>query len=194
MGPRVALRSIAIALALGCDSAAWAEPPRLEFTRMVAHWADYCRPGLPAVHRRGEARGGAGRLLRRPLLEPGPHRLRQGLPRPFPRARAGRVRPLVRGPQRASSTIAGPRSSATSTSSSSSATPTARGAARLLQVLPRPLGREELGPRPVDDPLELLQKGADGKPIVHDSYSIGGMREYWGCLNNPHGGPCSRPG
>ncbi len=43
-----------------------------------------------------------------------------------------------------------------------------------------------LGPRPVADPLELLQKNADGSPIVHKNYGIGGMREYWGCLNNPH--------
>jgi hypothetical protein len=44
---------------------------------------------------------------------------------------------------------------------------------------------KELGPRPVKDPLELLERGADGKPIVHNQYSIGGMKEYWGCLNNP---------
>lgn len=43
-----------------------------------------------------------------------------------------------------------------------------------------------LGPRPVKDPLDLLQKNADGTPIVNKSYSIGGMKEYWGCLNNPH--------
>jgi hypothetical protein len=42
-----------------------------------------------------------------------------------------------------------------------------------------------LGPRPASDPIELLQKDRDGKPIVHDTYKIGGMREYWGCLNNP---------
>jgi len=50
-----------------------------------------------------------------------------------------------------------------------------------------------LGPKPVADPLDLLEKdkagraitpqdAATGKPI----YGIGGMREYWGCLNNPH--------
>ena len=44
----------------------------------------------------------------------------------------------------------------------------------------------ELGPRPVADPLDLLERGPDGKPIVNDTYKIGGMREYWGCLNNPH--------
>jgi hypothetical protein len=43
----------------------------------------------------------------------------------------------------------------------------------------------ELGPKPVADPIELLQKDADGSPIVHEAYKIGGMKEYWGCLNNP---------
>src|SRR5207253_3809794 len=44
---------------------------------------------------------------------------------------------------------------------------------------------KELGPRPVKDPLEMLERGADGKPIVDNQYSIGGMKEYWACLNNP---------
>ena len=43
-----------------------------------------------------------------------------------------------------------------------------------------------LGPKPVKDPLELLEKNTDGTPIQNNSYSIGGMREYWACLNNPH--------
>ncbi len=42
-----------------------------------------------------------------------------------------------------------------------------------------------LGPRPVDDPLELLEKNGDGAPIENRSYSIGGMGEYWACLRNP---------
>ncbi len=42
-----------------------------------------------------------------------------------------------------------------------------------------------LGPRPVDDPLELLEKNGDGSPIVNRSYAIGGMSEYWACLRNP---------
>ncbi len=45
---------------------------------------------------------------------------------------------------------------------------------------------KELGPRPVKDPLEFMQKNADGTPISAKSYSIGGMREYSACLNNPH--------
>jgi hypothetical protein len=44
----------------------------------------------------------------------------------------------------------------------------------------------KLGPRPVADPIELLERDAEGKPIVSESYSIGGMKEYWGCLRNPH--------
>ena len=43
-----------------------------------------------------------------------------------------------------------------------------------------------LGPKPVDDPLDLLEKNADASPIRNNSYSIGGMKEYWACLNNPH--------
>jgi hypothetical protein len=43
-----------------------------------------------------------------------------------------------------------------------------------------------LGPKPVADPLDLLERDAEGKPIVNNSYSIGGMKEYWACLNNPN--------
>lgn len=45
---------------------------------------------------------------------------------------------------------------------------------------------KELGPRPIADPRDLLEKNADGSLITNNSYSIGGMKEYWGCLNNPH--------
>lgn len=43
-----------------------------------------------------------------------------------------------------------------------------------------------LGPKPVADPLALLEIDAEGKPITNNNYSIGGMKEYWACLNNPH--------
>jgi hypothetical protein len=50
-----------------------------------------------------------------------------------------------------------------------------------------------LGPKPVADPLDLLEKDKTGKAITPQDpvtgkpiYGIGGMREYWGCLNNPH--------
>jgi hypothetical protein len=44
----------------------------------------------------------------------------------------------------------------------------------------------QLGPKPVADPLTLLEKKVDGSPITNNNYSIGGMKEYWACLNNPH--------
>jgi hypothetical protein len=45
---------------------------------------------------------------------------------------------------------------------------------------------KELGPRPVKDPLDLIARNADGTPMASKQYSIGNMREYTACLNNPH--------
>jgi len=45
---------------------------------------------------------------------------------------------------------------------------------------------KQLGPKPVADPLDLMEKDADGKPITQQGYSIGGMHEYWACLRNKH--------
>src|SRR5262249_7474307 len=45
---------------------------------------------------------------------------------------------------------------------------------------------KELGPRPLADPLALLARNADGSPMASKNYSIGGMREFTACLNNPH--------
>jgi hypothetical protein len=44
----------------------------------------------------------------------------------------------------------------------------------------------ELGPKPVKDPLNFLERDKDGKPLVKNSYRIGGMKEYFACLRNPH--------
>ena len=45
---------------------------------------------------------------------------------------------------------------------------------------------KEYGPKPVADPLDLLARNADGTPMASKQYSIGQMREYTACLNNPH--------
>jgi hypothetical protein len=45
---------------------------------------------------------------------------------------------------------------------------------------------KELGPKPVKDPLDLIAKNADGTPMASKQYSIGQMREYTACLANPH--------
>ncbi len=42
-----------------------------------------------------------------------------------------------------------------------------------------------LGPKPAADPVDFLEKKADGSPIVERNYAIGGMNEYWACLRNP---------
>jgi hypothetical protein len=44
----------------------------------------------------------------------------------------------------------------------------------------------DLGPKPVKDPLDLIAKNADGSPMASKQYSIGQMREYTACLSNPH--------
>lgn len=45
---------------------------------------------------------------------------------------------------------------------------------------------DELGPKPIDDPVGLLEIGPDGQPVGQKGYGIGGMHEYWACLRNPH--------
>jgi hypothetical protein len=45
---------------------------------------------------------------------------------------------------------------------------------------------KELGPKPVADPVDFLEKDKDGKPQPTNSYSIGGMKEYFACLRNPN--------
>jgi len=44
----------------------------------------------------------------------------------------------------------------------------------------------ELGPKPVADPTDFLERTAPGKYRKDMTYQIGGMPEYWACLNNPH--------
>ncbi len=44
---------------------------------------------------------------------------------------------------------------------------------------------QTLGPKPVADPLQLLERNADGSYITNRNYAIGGMNEYWACLRNP---------
>jgi len=45
---------------------------------------------------------------------------------------------------------------------------------------------KELGPKPVKDPLDFLERDKDGDPLEKNSYRIGGMKEYFACLRNPH--------
>ena len=42
-----------------------------------------------------------------------------------------------------------------------------------------------LGPKPTNDVASMLERSKDGQLISNASYSIGKMKEYWACLNNP---------
>jgi len=163
-----------------------AQQPRLEFTRMVAHWTDYADPGyLPFLSDAkvevaqvgfygahywglGHTEHGKGYPAHFPtvgLKENGA--FFQNLNRELHRRRIKvvghfNVEFLVGDPD----SPEGPR-----------------GFFKFYRDL---WNETELGPKPVVDPLELLQKNADGTPIVNTHYNIGGMKEYWGCLLNPH--------
>jgi len=163
-----------------------AEEPRAEFTRLVAHWAEYADPGYlafiddvrPEIAQVGFYGGHFWSLAHTPDG--------QGYPAHFPvvglnecgawfenlnrelHARKVKavghfnVKFLVGDP-------AGPDGP--------------RGFFKFYREL---WDEAELGPRPVEDPLELLEVNAAGAPIVQNGYGIGGMAEYWACLNNPH--------
>ena len=45
---------------------------------------------------------------------------------------------------------------------------------------------KDLGPKPVKDPLDLISRNADGTLMASGQYSIGQNREYTACLANPH--------
>ena len=45
---------------------------------------------------------------------------------------------------------------------------------------------EELGPRPVENPVDLLAKKADGTPIYTTDPDAAPFGVYYGCLGNPH--------
>ena len=186
MNPRIAPRLITIVFALACSTAALAEPPRVEFTRMIAHWAEYSDPGyLPFVD---EAKpelvqvgfyGGHYWSLAHTAHG-------GGYPAHFPvrgLAECGRwFEDLNSQLHRRGVKVVG-HFNVEFLVGDPDSPEGPRGFFKFYRDL---WDVRELGPRPIDDPIELLQRGADGKPIVNDTYKIGGMREYWGCLNNPH--------
>ncbi len=43
-----------------------------------------------------------------------------------------------------------------------------------------------LGPKPVEDPLDFVEKDKDGRPMPIGKYSVGKMHEYYACLRNPN--------
>ncbi len=163
-----------------------APPHRLEFTRMVAHWANYGDPGYlsfiedaePEIAQLGFYGGHFWSLAHTPQYA--------GYPAHFPvrgldecgrwfeekNAQLHRRGVKVVGHFNVEFLVGEPE------------TPDGpRGFFKFYRDL---WDDKQLGAKPVDDPLDFLEKGADGKPIVQGAYSIGGNREYWACLRNPH--------
>jgi len=161
------------------------EPPRLEFTRMVAHWAEYADPNYlpfieeaqPEVAQFGFYGAHFWSLAHTPFGKGYPaHFPVQGLTecgqwfanmnrelhtRNVKVVGHFNVKFLVGDPD-------GPEGP--------------RGFFKFYRDL---WDEQVLGPKPVADPLELLERRRDGSPITNNSYSIGKMTEYWACLNNP---------
>lgn len=163
-----------------------AAPPRFEFTRMVAHWTDYadkdyltfideCRPEVAQVGFYGAHFWSLAHT---------PHG--QGYPAHFPKvglaengkffedlnAELHKRKVKVVGHFNVKFLVGDPTSK--------------EGPRGFFKFYHDLWDEKELGPKPVKDPLDLLEKNADGTPISINNYSIGGMKEYWGCLNNPH--------
>jgi hypothetical protein len=159
---------------------------RFEFTRMVAHWADYADPGYlsfieaakPEVAQVGFYGGHFWSLADTPFGS--------GYPAHFPvrghrecadwfgrlNAELHRRGVKVIGHMNVKFLVGDPESP--------------EGPRGFFRFYRDRWDEKLLGQKPISDPMELLEKDRFGKPISNQDYGIGGMREYWACLNNPH--------
>jgi hypothetical protein len=163
-----------------------AEPSRVEFTRMVAHWANYADPAYldfideaqPELVQLGFYGGHFWSLAHTPAYK--------GYPAHFP------VQGLAECGQWFEQKNSALRQRGVKVVGHLNVE-------FLVGDLDGPCGptgffhfyrnlwdESELGPKPVADPRQLLEIGPDGEPIGQKGYGIGGMHEYWACLRNPH--------
>ena len=163
-----------------------ADPPRLEFTRMIAHWAEYADPAYldfvseaqPEVAQFGfygahfwslaHTEHGKGYPAHFPLV--GLAENREWFARMNGELHKRDVK--VVGHMNVKFLVGDPEGP--------------DGPRGFFHFYRNLWDEKLLGPKPVDDPLDLLEKKKDGTPITNNSYSIGKMKEYWACLNNPH--------
>jgi hypothetical protein len=158
---------------------------RLEFTRLVAHWSDYADPGYlpfieevkPDIAQVGFYGAHFWSLADTPFGK--------GYPAHFPvqghlecaewfarlNAELHRRGAKVVGHMNVKFLVGDPDSP--------------KGPRGFFRFYREQWDPEKLGPKPVENPLELLERDRDGQPISNQNYGIGGMREYWACLNNP---------
>ena len=166
--------------------------PRHEFTTLVAHWAEYADPGYLSFLEAAQPEVAQVGFYGAHFWSLAHTTHGKGYPAHFPLVGLTENREWfanlnreihkrgikVVGHMNVKFLVGDPDSPKTDTES---------GGPRGFFKFYRELWNEELlGPKPVADPLDLLEKDAEGKPITVNNYSIGGMKEYWGCLNNPH--------
>ncbi len=160
-------------------------PPRFEFSRMVAHWSDYGDPGYlpfidaaqPEVAQIGFYGGHFWSLAHTPFYK--------GYPAHFP----------VQGIEECGEWFANMNRELHKrdvkvighfNTKFLVGDPDGPEGPRGFFKFYRDLWDEKvLGPKPTADPLTLLERNRDGSLLTNDTYSIGKMKEYWGCLSNP---------
>jgi len=179
-----------LALLSGCLCAAPApaqeRPSRLEFTRMVAHWANYDDPGYldfiedaqPELAQFGFYGATFWGLAHTPQYK--------GYPAHFPvrgldacgdwfermNGELHRRDVKVIGHFNVEFLFGDPE--------------TPEGPTGFFKFYRELWDEQVLGPKPVEDPTVFLERDAEGKPIGQSRYKIGGMGEYWADLRNPH--------
>lgn len=169
--------------------AAVVSPGRVEFTRLVAHWTDYGKPeylkfldeAQPDIAQVGFYGGHFYSLAHTKYFN--------GYPAHFPvqgmkecgnffqnlNAEIHRRNIKVIGHINVSMMFGNPRG-------------TKGGPEGFFKYYEELWDEKELGLKPVANPLDLIEKHADGSPNFTEMYSAGngGMKEYWACLANPY--------
>ena len=175
---------------------------RLEFTRMAVHWQDYVRPGYmeflrdiqPEIvqvgfygadfwtlaHMPDSAKGLSG-----PLMPSHAGVFEARSPADRIRLSAEYFEKLNREIQQLGAKVIGHFDVVKYLLGDKSEDP-ANPKGGFFQFYNELWDESELGPKPVADPLDLLQKNADGSPIVHDDADAKPYGVYFGCLNNRH--------
>ena len=174
-----------LVLALATAANAAVRYPRLEFTRMMAHWAHYSGPeylelvdaAKPELVQFGLYGGHFWGLSHTPQYKGYPAHLPvQGLDecgRWFQQKNKElhRRRILVIGHLNVEFLVGDPAGE--------------EGPRGFFKFYHELWDEDELGPKPTDDPLSLLERNRDGSLRKTTAYKIGGMAEYWACLRNP---------
>lgn len=174
--------AILLGIAARADAA---EPPRLEFTRLVAHWAEYGDPDYLQFIAEAQPDIAQVGFYGAHFWSLGHTQQYNGYPAHFPvrgldklgawfedlNAKLHARGVKVIGHFNVEFLIGDPQSPEGP-----------RGFFKFYRDL---WDEKTLGPKPVADPMSLLEKDADGAPIKSSTYSIGGMNEYWACLRNP---------